>query len=225
MKPRIIFLIGPPGSGKTTQSIYLEQDLNFHHIESSQLIRDVFSDEEKIKNDSTIIEEKKKYDSGELVSSEWVSGLIKEKLVDLSEKNTDAVFGGFPRNIEEVVDLVQFMEANFSKGVFKIIHLDIDKDESLKRNSIRKVCVDRGHPIPPEFIESEKCPWDGSAFTKRDMDSPEIIIERFKVYLEETEPVLEFLKENKPEYIEVLDGENPISEIHKQIISIIEKND
>src|SRR3989344_5144388 len=85
---RIIFLIGPPLYGKTTQAEELAKVLNLRHIETSQLILEAIS---KVPANIpeggdygiilygiyySLVEEKRKYDNKELNDSNFVFGLI-----------------------------------------------------------------------------------------------------------------------------------------------------
>lgn len=215
----IVILIGPPGSGKGTQAGLLSKKLGFYCLETSKLVEAKINDEELVKKNSEVAEAKKLYDTGGLVTPSWVTGLLIEKVRELAKSDTKIVFDGSPRTIYEAENEMPELEKLYGKENIKVIELILSEEESVKRNSVRKICKKSRHPIPatlPGFQNVTKCPEDGSEVITRTLDKPEIIQERYRVYLQETKPVLDSLEKMGYKIIQV-NAEQPIEDITKEI--------
>ncbi|MCJ7517576.1 MAG: nucleoside monophosphate kinase, partial [Methanomassiliicoccales archaeon] len=88
-----IVLLGPPGSGKGTQTERLCKEFGFAHISTGDLLR------EAVRTGTPLgIEAKRFMDAGDLVPDELVIELVKLKLDRCPE---GFVLDGFPRTIEQ----------------------------------------------------------------------------------------------------------------------------
>lgn len=130
-----IILLGKPGSGKGTQSKKLVEKYGLIHISTGDLLR-----EEKSKG--TELGKQLNLGSGFLVSDEIVINLIKNKINELEFLNNDHtiigkqksigfLFDGFPRTIEQAIELDKFIKID--KAI--LIILDDEKviDRIIKR--------------------------------------------------------------------------------------------
>jgi adenylate kinase len=106
----------------------------------------------------------------------------------------------------------------FGKNNIYIFNILLREEESVKRNSGRRMCRANRHSIP-NFTENRKlmtCPQDGSELITRDDDKPEVIHERYKVYLRDTAPVLDYFKKNNYPVAEI-NGEQPVEAVYNDI--------
>lgn len=217
----VIILIGPPGSGKGTQADMLAEKFGLFHLESSKVI------EEKIKNappdDAIMQREKKLWESGILNTPELVLEWIKEKAKEVAGEGHGIVFSGSPRTIYEAEGEAPVLEELYGKENVKVFNIEISEDESIKRNSKRRICKDSRHPIPgfPEFEGITKCPKDGSEIITRVLDNPETIKIRYQEYLNRTLPIIDFLKKRDYKIIEI-NGEQPIEKVFEEISAKIQ---
>lgn len=216
MNIKAIFLIGPPGSGKGTQADLLAKDLGFFHFEISKII------EEKFKNadpsDKEINEEKEKRLAGGLIEPKLVAKWFFEEIEKLKDTVSGFVFSGSGRTMYEVENEIPYLEKVYGKENIAAVEIKLSEEESVKRNSTRRICKANRHPIPnfPEFADIKTCPQDGSEIITRELDKPEIIKERYQVYLQETVPVLDYFKNNGFRVIEI-NGEQGIEEVFEDI--------
>ena len=98
MKKVFIFL-GPPGSGKGTQTSRLADKLSIPHIDTGSLLR------KNIQDETTLGKIAKGYiDKGQLVPLEVVSSVIKDRLMK-DDCNNGYILEGFPRSIEQAHEL------------------------------------------------------------------------------------------------------------------------
>lgn len=112
-----ILLIGPNGSGKTTQAKLLSNYLQIPLIETGQILRDIVAEDSSLGR-----EVKKIINSGVLVSDELISKIVKEKLEKLQN---GFIATGFPRNLRQVEDL----NINFDR----VFYLQIPDEKVIER--------------------------------------------------------------------------------------------
>ncbi len=188
----IIFL-GAPGCGKGTQANIITKKLDFVTISTGNLLRNIAK-----KNDEFSIKVRKILDSGKLVSDEIVTKLIEEfytQNIDVS----GCILDGYPRNLQQA-SLLDNILSKYYLRVDKVIYFDIDNSILVKRISGRFSCASCG-AIYNKFFGSTKqegvcdiC--KASEFVHRADDDEDVVLERLKVYRLDTEPLLNFYKEN-----------------------------
>lgn len=212
----VIILIGPPGSGKGTQAELLAEKFGLFHLETSKLVEDAVKNADR--DDKEYQAAKEAWISGKLVASETVVKLTLDKIKSIAENGKGIVLSGSPRTLYEVEREFPLFESLYGWDNIKVINIKLSEEESVKRNSFRRICRINRHPIPnfPEFEGITKCPKDGSSIITRALDNPEVIKVRYKTYLEETEPVLDFLRNKGYKIIEIK-GEQPIDEVFEDI--------
>lgn len=214
----VIILVGPPGAGKGTQAEMLAEKLRLFHFETSKII------EEKFKNadlsDEIIAAEKENWKAGKLVTPKLIFEWIINKVKTLAGEGKGIIFSGSPRTLYEAENELPIFEELYGKENIKAINIKLSEDESVKRNSKRRICEKNRHPIPnfPEFENITKCPKDGSPIITRLLDNADTIKIRYRTYLAETEPVLAFLKKKGYNILEI-NGEQPIEKVFEDILA------
>ncbi len=207
-----IILLGAPGSGKGTQGELISKKYGFPKISTGDILR------EAVKNKTPLgLKAKEKMDKGELVDDDIIIGIIKER-IKKNDCSRGYILDGFPRNVNQAKALERI--ASRSKEV--AIFINVSKNEIVRRLSSRLVCKNCGAVFnrisnPPK--EEEICDFCGGKLVRRDDDRVEVIEERFKVYMENTEPVIDFYRERGTLY--EVSGEGEISEIFNSICDII----
>ena len=210
--------MGPPGSGKDTQAELLEEELGLHHVQTSKLIEAAFEDPNQ--DPEVIKTEKDKWASGELNSRNFVNTLILQEIRKSYTEGKGIIFSGSPRDIEEVEVVGPLLGKLYGTENVKTVRISLSEEESVKRNSHRRMCQAHRHPIPnfKEYENIMACPKDGSPIVTRILDNPETIKKRYQVYLAQTKPVFDFLEKIGYNILEV-DGEQPIEDIHREILN------
>jgi len=211
-----VIIIGPPGSGKGTQADLLAEKFGLIHFEISRVIEEKFK---KADPDDPIIQrEKKIWKSGELMTPEIILQWGLEKITEYASSGVGIVMSGSPRTMYEAEGEVPALENLYGKENVKVVHLNLSKEESIKRNSARRICMNR-HTIPdfPIFKDITACPKDGTALQKRELDNPETISVRYEVYLRRTQPILSFIESRDYGVIEI-EGEQGIDDVFGDIL-------
>ena len=224
-KKQIIILLGPPGSGKGTQANLLAEKLDFYHLDTSKLIEKTLNQVKE--NDFIEInaqkfyfeQEQKIWNKGDLNSWPFVNYLIKNKINDLAQVNKSIIFSGSPREITEAKEIIPFLEKLYGKSNIKIFLLDLSIEQSIYRNSHRRICELMRHPVlyNKQTENLKICPLDGSKLIKRKLDKPEIIKKRYKVYQEQTFPVVEYLEKNDFK-VSKINGDQSVADVFKDIL-------
>jgi len=209
----IIVLVGPPGAGKGTQADLLAEDFGLFHLETSKIV------EEKLKNadpaDSVLAEAKKEYDAGQLVNPAMVASWVVDTIRDLAREGRGIVFSGSFRTRTEAEAEIPLCQELYGKPNIFVFNMEVSEEESVLRNSERRICAANRHPIP-RFEKTNKCPKDGSELMRRSLDTPETIRKRFNVYIKDTQPVLEYFRSQGHQPF-IIKGEQSIPAVHDEI--------
>lgn len=229
---QIISVMGPPGAGKGTQASLLADKFSYYYFETSKLLEEAFK-----KNEAESIEiggekfsydeERKKWETGELCSPPFVEQVVKKKIKELYEAGESIVLSGSPRTIYEAENLTPFLDELYGKENIKVVVLNIPAEETIFRNSHRRICELMRHPIlyKEETKDLTICPIDGSKLIKREgLDDPESIKVRLKEYKEKTFPILDYLRENNYQVKEV-DGVGSVAEVFSKVLKAIGEDD
>lgn len=128
-----ILLIGPQGSGKSTQGKLLTQFSNIPYISTGDILREQASQDT---NEGQRI--KHILDSGQLVDDKTVIELIKKRL-NMDDCQNGFILDGYPRTLVQAENV----NINFDK----VFYLKIPQDEVLKRLLQRGRADDREDSI------------------------------------------------------------------------------
>lgn len=220
---QVVIFIAPPGAGKGTQADLLAKKFGFHHLETAQIIEEKFK--KASPDDLEITKEKENFLSGKLVTPEKVTAWVIEKIRELAAAGTSIVFSGSFRTLYEAQEEIAVVEELYGKDNIKIFYITLSEEESVRRNSNRRICQKNRHPIPdvPEFQGMMTCPQDGSPLIKRDLDIPDVIRKRFAEYMNRTAPVLEYLRQHDYQIIEI-NGEQDIQHVTHDILQNFKRN-
>ena len=212
-----VILIGPPGSGKDTQAELLARELNFVEIKTSKIIEDKLKSADS--NDVVMNHEKELKKSGQLNTSSLVEAWAIEKIDEVGQSGTGLIANGWPRQVAEAEIEMAIVDKYYLKDSVKVVYIKLSEEESIKRNSKRRVCELNGHPIL-DIKDNEGitiCPEDGSVIIFRSDDTPETIKKRYQVYITQTQPILDFLLKQGYNVI-TINGEQPIESVHRDIL-------
>ncbi len=114
-----ILLIGPQGSGKSTQADLLAEHLSLPKITVGDLFRQIAAlDSEEGKRIKQVL------DSGQLVDDQTTAELVKKRVGEEDVKN-GFILDGYPRTMEQV----NIFEPDFDK----VIYLDVPREKVAQR--------------------------------------------------------------------------------------------
>ena len=210
-----IIMLGAPGAGKGTQAKKIAAKYAIPHISTGDIFR------ANIKNNTELGQKAKTYmDKGELVPDELVVDLIMDRFKEADCAN-GYVLDGFPRTIPQAEALDKALAAN-NEAVDFAINVEVPDENIINRMSGRRACVGCGatyHIVyNPTKVEG-KCDTCGADLILRDDDKPETVLNRLKVYHEQTQPLINYY-EGKGILKEV-DGTVDMNEVFAAITAIL----
>jgi adenylate kinase len=182
---KLVF-IGPPGVGKGTYAKAVSEKFGIPHISTGDIFR------EEIKKGSELGKRVKEFlDKGLLVPDDIVIEVVKQRL-SMDDCRKGFILDGFPRTLQQAEALEQFARPEWA-------FLFQARDETiLERLGGRRVCPNCGaiyhiKYMPPKVPGiCDKC---GTPLIQRKDDTPEVIMERLKIYREQFTPIILFYKE------------------------------
>ena len=176
-----LILLGAPGAGKGTQAEVICEKLSIPAISTGNIIR------EALKNGTEMGLKAKSYmDEGKLVPDDVVIGIIKERLSQDDCQN-GFILDGFPRTISQAEALDQM-----GIVIDRVISIEVPDDKIATRMAGRRVCPKCGASYHTEYKKPAKegvCNACGAELVQRKDDAPETVLERLRVYHEQTEPL------------------------------------
>jgi adenylate kinase len=208
VNPRILIL-GPQGAGKGTQSRRLVEAFGVEHVSTGDILRENRDMETEHGTPREYME------AGELVPDSVMEAVVEEALAG----REGYVLDGYPRNRSQ---------AEFLDGITTldlVLALDIDDETAVERLSGRRVCEECGTNYHVDFdppAEAGVCDDCGGDLAQRDDDTPEAIRNRLETYHEETEPVVEFYREESSVPVVEVDGEQSPDAVFEEIRSAVE---
>jgi adenylate kinase len=182
---KLVF-IGPPGVGKGTYAKAVSEKFGIPHISTGDIFR------EEIKKGSELGKRVKEFlDKGLLVPDDIVIEVVKQR-ISMDDCRKGFILDGFPRTLQQAEALEQFASPEWA-------FLFQARDETiLERLGGRRVCPKCGaiyhiKYMPPKVPGiCDKC---GTPLIQRKDDTPEVIMERLKIYREQFTPIILFYKE------------------------------
>jgi len=182
---KLVF-IGPPGVGKGTYAKAVSEKFGIPHISTGDIFR------EEIKKGSELGKRVKEFlDKGLLVPDDIVIEVVKQRL-SMDDCKKGFILDGFPRTLQQAEALEQFARPEWA-------FLFQARDETiLERLGGRRVCPNCGaiyhiKYMPPKVPGiCDKC---GTPLIQRKDDTPEVIMQRLKIYREQFTPIILFYKE------------------------------
>lgn len=211
-----LILLGAPGAGKGTQAKAIVDKYGIPQISTGDMLRDA------VKKGTDLGKKAKEYmDKGELLPDEIVIGIVKERL-----KQDDAqkgfILDGFPRTIKQAEELDKIL-SELNLELDAVINVAVPEDEVVRRIVNRRSCRNCGavyHLIYKPPKEEGKCDYCGGELYQRDDDKEETVRDRYNVYRDQTEPLIEYY--SKQGLVKNVDGTKDIDEVTKDVLDILE---
>jgi adenylate kinase len=191
----IVVLLGPPGAGKGTQGERIAERLGIPKIATGDVLRAAVKE-----GTEQGLAAKAYMDRGDLVPDSVILGIMKEVFLSPSTKK-GAILDGVVRTVPQA-DGLSIMLAELGRKVDKYLLFDVPDDELVQRLGGRTVCD--SCQTPYKGLEpGTTCGKCGGTLVRRKDDEPESIRNRLKVYREQTEPVIAWVKDNKMDLVEI----------------------
>ncbi len=211
-----IVLFGPPGSGKGTQAQFIVERYNIPQISTGDMLRAAVKAQTPLG-----LMAKSIMDSGGLVSDEIVLGLVKERLAYADCRN-GFILDGFPRTIQQADSLNALLD-ELGKKIDAVVSLEVASNELIIRLSGRRACASCSKGYHVQYDQPKVagvCDVCGSSLIQRADDTEETVVNRLKVYDEQTSALKAYFAQLG--LLHTVAGIGSIASIQATICSIIE---
>ncbi len=205
-----VVFIGPPGSGKGTQSDGLCDLLKIAHISTGDIFRATIKE-----GKGELADTLRKYvSSGELVPDTIVIDMVMERL-QADDCQKGYLLDGFPRSM---VQAEIFDQKSKQKPLTHVVLLDVDQDLLFKRLTGRRVAKNSGRIyniyFNPPKVEG-KCDESGEDLIIREDDQEVTVRNRLEVYKNQTLPLVDYY--TKKGILHRIDGSQAIDKVFQDI--------
>ena len=185
-----IVIFGAPGSGKGTQSDLLIEHYGLGHISTGDVLRN------EIKQGTELGKTAQSYiDKGNLIPDELMISILANVYDSFGRSHKGVIFDGFPRTIPQAEALKKMLSERGDK-VAAMIELDVPEDELMTR------LIKRGQE------------------SGRADDNEETIKKRLVVYHSQTQPLIEWYKQEGLHHH--IDGLGTLEHIFADIQKVID---
>ena len=139
----------------------------------------------------------------------------------MTDSKQGYILDGFPRTIPQAEALDKALSA-IGDSVDYAINVEVPDENIVRRMSGRRACVGCGatyHIVyNPTKVEG-KCDVCSSDLILRDDDQPETVLNRLKVYHEQTQPLIDFYA--KKGILKEVDGTMDMNDVFAAIVKIL----
>ena len=186
-----IVLLGAPGSGKGTQCKSIVEQYGLLHLSSGDILR-----KERAAGSDLGIKAQSYMDSGALVPDEIIIEMMAKAIESAPEEGF--ILDGFPRTVNQAIELDKSLK-NLGKGIDAVLSLEIDDSIVAGRITGRRSCPKCGAVYHIQNLKPKNdgiCDNDGTELVQRPDDTEEVVTNRLKTYHQQTEPLVDYYKNN-----------------------------
>lgn len=186
----ILIMLGPPGSGKGTQSNILASELGIITLSTGQMLRDIMADDPEGELATQV---RDTIQRGDLISDKMMTEVLDARMQQ-NDCKRGVILDGYPRNMAQVAMFDDMIRGHNVKHDIFVLYFDLDKDEITQRLTGRYSCADCNAQYHKEYkkpkVEGVCDECGGTHFITRKDDEEEAIRHRLKVYEDATYPLL-----------------------------------
>ena len=176
-----IVMLGPPGAGKGTQGERLAARHELPKISTGDILREAVQG----KTELGLIA-RATMEAGNLVSDDTMIAIARERLARDDAKR-GFVLDGFPRTVVQATALDAMIDG---RGPLVVVNIVVPEEVLVRRLATRRICGTCGANAAVEWTATcEKC---GGELIARVDDGVDIVLERLKVYMRQTEPLVDY---------------------------------
>ncbi|XP_057516375.1 adenylate kinase 4 isoform X1 [Amaranthus tricolor] len=212
-----LILVGPPGSGKGTQSPLIKDEYCLCHLATGDMLRAAVAAKTPLG-----VKAKEAMEKGELVSDDLVVGIIDEALNKPSCQK-GFILDGFPRTVVQAQKLDEMLEKRGTK-IDKVLNFAIDDAILEERITGRWIHPSSGRTYHTKFAPPKAPGVDdvtGEPLIQRKDDTAAVLKSRLEAFHRQTEPVIDYYaKKNVVTNIQAEKQPMEVSEqVHKTLSS------
>ena len=207
-----LVMLGPPGAGKGTQAVRVEQERGIPQVSTGDILREAVQAGTDLGRQAQAVMER-----GELVSDALIVEIVRERLAR-DDTRGGFILDGFPRTVAQAEALDEILAG---RDPLIVVELSVPDQPLVQRLSRRRVCRDCGATYGAGAGEvPAACTRCGAVLVARKDDREEVVRERLRVYREQTEPLVELYRD-RPSFRRV-DGNQPAAAVRIAIAGAID---
>ncbi len=191
-----VVMLGPPGAGKGTQAERFARTHGLPKISTGDILREAIHADTELGRTA-----KATMYAGGLVGDDVMIGIVRERLAR-ADAGRGFVLDGFPRTVAQATALDEMVNG---RGPLVIVDIVVPEEVLLRRLAARRICGNCGVNAQVDWITA--CGNCGGELVHRRDDNEAIVLERLKVYLRQTKPIVEFYG-RRPTF-RAIDGNQP----------------
>jgi len=203
-----LVMLGPPGAGKGTQARQLRRKWNIPHISTGAMLREAVQAGTPLGRQVAVI-----MDGGGLISDDVITRVVVERLAHPDTKG-GFLLDGYPRTIAQAESLDRMLSG---RAPLVIVDIVLSESEVVRRLASRMVCAECGANAVGEGPVCHDC---GGPLVPRADDREQVVLNRLKVYREQTEPLVAYYG-GRPTYCRI-DGARLPDDVTVEIIRTVE---
>lgn len=180
--PVRLVVLGPPGAGKGTQAERFARDRGVPRISTGDILRDAVQAGTPLGRVVKAVME-----TGRLVGDDVMNGVVRERL-SRPDVAPGFVLDGFPRTVVQARALDEMID---DRTPLVIVQIEVPEDVLVGRLSARRICGACGWIAAPGVTACTRC---GGALIQRPDDRPDVVRERLRVFMRDTQPLIEYYR-------------------------------
>ena len=212
-----IVLLGAPGSGKGTQSQRLVQRFGIPQVSTGDLLRSAVA-----RGTPLGLAAKDAMQAGKLVDDSIVLGMIRERM-GVADTANGFILDGFPRNLAQAAAL-DVLLGQVGKPLTAVVLMEVDYAELTRRIAGRRSCQTCGSvyniytmPLGSE-PRCQNCA-DHPLLFQRPDDNEETVVQRLRVYEEQTRPLVDYYR--KKRLLRVINAQGDVDAITQLLVEAL----
>ena len=208
-----LILLGAPGAGKGTQAEVICDHLGIPAISTGNIIRAALKAQTEMG-----LKAKDYIEKGLLVPDDVVIGIIQDRLREDDCKN-GFILDGFPRTVPQAEALDRM-----GVKIDLVIDIEVPDEKIATRMAGRRVCANCGasyHTLYKQPKTEGVCDNCGGALTQRMDDEAQTVLERLRVYHEQTEPLIAFYRAKGT--LRVVEGQEEVADTTALTLKALEE--
>jgi adenylate kinase len=205
--PVRLVTLGPPGAGKGTQAERFARDRGVPRISTGDILREAVQAGTPLGRAAKAV-----MDTGRLVGDDVVNGIVRERLAR-PDATPGFVLDGFPRTVAQAQALDEMID---DRTPLVIVQIEVPEEVLVERLSSRRICGACGWIAAPGVTSCARC---GGTLIQRPDDRPDVVRERLRVFMRDTQPLIEYYR-RRPTFRSV-DGDQSESAVAADIAAAV----
>ena len=210
--PKNYIILGPPGSGKSTQAEYLRRLFGLEHIDIGSELRAAAEEDSVFGRElNAIINQRRE------LAPDHIMQTVFERALGRIPSTIGALLDGAPRRASQIDEVARAFEKN-GRTIDRVIFIKISEETAVARIARRYICFGCHRPsiLGKDLADPAKpCQVCGGKIGQRKDDTPAGVHKRYQIFSAETLPVIEHFR--KKGLLLELDGDREAEAVSRQL--------